>query len=121
MGKDKLSLCELNKDTLVYSQVEEQGPPGKRLSTIIIIKAMKSKSERQFPTLSQNWHPPCSNTRYVCRHTLFYCALRILHFLFFCGNPALSTSIGTICSIHGPVPFGNSCNISNFLLLYLLW
>ena len=121
MGKDKLSLCELNKDTLVYSQVEEQGPPGKPLSTIIIIKAMKSKSERQFPTLRQNWHPPCSNTRYVYRHTLFYCALRILHFLFFCGNPALSKSVGTICSIHGSVPFGNSCNISNFLLLYLLW
>ena len=31
VGRDKLSLHELNKSTLVYSQVEGQGPPGKPL------------------------------------------------------------------------------------------
>ena len=46
VGRDKLSLLELNKGTLVYSQ----SPPGKPLSMIIIIKATKSKSKRQFPT-----------------------------------------------------------------------
>ena len=50
VGRDKLSLQELNKGTLVYSQAEGQGCPGKPLSMIIIIKATKSKSKRQFPT-----------------------------------------------------------------------
>ena len=50
VGRDKLSLHELNKSTLVYSQAEGQGPPGKALSMIIIIKAMESKSKKQFPT-----------------------------------------------------------------------
>ena len=38
VGMDKLSLQELNKGTLVYSQAEGQGPPSKPLSMIIIIK-----------------------------------------------------------------------------------
>ena len=33
-----LSVQELNKGTLVYSQAEGQGPPSKQLSMIIIIK-----------------------------------------------------------------------------------
>ena len=49
MGRDKLSLHKLNKGTLVYSPAE--GPPGKPLS-MIIIKAMKSKSKKEFPTWS---------------------------------------------------------------------
>ena len=38
VGMDKLSLQELSKGTLVYSQAEGQGPPSKPLSMIIIIK-----------------------------------------------------------------------------------
>ena len=34
-----------------------QGPPGKPLSIIIITKATKSKSKKQFPMWSQNWLP----------------------------------------------------------------
>ena len=41
VDKDKLSLHEPNKGTLVYSQQEGQGPPGKPLSMIIIIKQVK--------------------------------------------------------------------------------
>jgi len=40
VGRNKLSLHELNKGTLVYSQAEGQGPPGnKPLSMLIILKA----------------------------------------------------------------------------------
>ena len=39
VGRDELSLQELKKDTSVYSQAEEQGPPGNPLNMIIIIKA----------------------------------------------------------------------------------
>ena len=48
VGRDKLSLQELNKGTVVYIQAEGLGPPGKPLSMIIIIKATKSKSKKQF-------------------------------------------------------------------------
>ena len=44
VGRGKLSLHVLNKGTLVYSQAEEQGPPGKPLSMIIIIKTRQRKS-----------------------------------------------------------------------------
>ena len=44
VGRDKLSLHELNKSTSVYSQAEGQGPPGKLLSMIIIIKTRQRKS-----------------------------------------------------------------------------
>ena len=57
--RDKLSLQELNKSTLVYSRAEGQGPPGKPLS--MITRAMESKSRKQFPTWRQNWLPPCNN------------------------------------------------------------
>ena len=60
VGRDKLSLQELNKGTLVYSQAEGQGCPGKPLSMIIIVKARKSKSKKQFAAWSQNWLPPCN-------------------------------------------------------------
>ena len=43
VGRDKL-FSELNKGTLVYSQAEGQGPPGKPLSMIIIIKASQRNS-----------------------------------------------------------------------------
>ena len=43
-GGDKQSLQELNKGTLVYSQAEGQGPPGKPLSLIIIMKASQRYS-----------------------------------------------------------------------------
>jgi len=58
VGRDKLSLQELNKGTVVYIQAEGLGPPGKPLSMIIITRATKSKSKKQFPTWSQNWLPP---------------------------------------------------------------
>ena len=44
VGRDKLSLQELNKGTLVYSQAERQGPPSKPLSMIIIIKGSQRNS-----------------------------------------------------------------------------
>ena len=60
VGRDKLSLPELKKGTLVYSQAEGQGSPGKLLSMIIITRATKSKSKKQFPMWSQNWLSPCN-------------------------------------------------------------
>ena len=39
VGKDKLSLHELNKGILVHSQAEGQSTPGKPVSMITIIKA----------------------------------------------------------------------------------
>ena len=65
VGRDKPSLLELNKGTSVYSQAEKQGPPGKPLSKIIIIKAVKSKSKKQFPMWSQNWLSPCNIHTYL--------------------------------------------------------
>ena len=59
VGRDKLSLHQLNKDTY-FNQTEGQCAPGKPRSMIIIIKAMKSESRKQFPTWSQNWLPPCN-------------------------------------------------------------
>ena len=44
VGREKLSLREPNKGTLVYSQAEGQGPPGKPLSMIIVIKASQRNS-----------------------------------------------------------------------------
>ena len=44
VGREKLSLLELNKSTLVYSQAEVQVPPGNPLSMIIIIKASQRNS-----------------------------------------------------------------------------
>ena len=43
-GQRKLSLLELNKGTLVYSQTEGQGLLGKPLTMIIIIKASQRNS-----------------------------------------------------------------------------
>ena len=53
VGRDKLSLQELNKGTLVYSQAEKQGPPGKPLSMIIIIKGSQ-KNSFQRKTMQKN-------------------------------------------------------------------
>ena len=44
VGRSKLCLQKLNKGTLVYSQAEGQGPPGKPLSMIIMIKASQRNS-----------------------------------------------------------------------------
>ena len=44
MGRDKLSLCKLSKGTLLYRQAEGQGPSGKPLNMIIIIKANQRNS-----------------------------------------------------------------------------
>ena len=49
-----LNLSQPLKGALVYSQEERQGPPGKPLSMIIIVKAMESKSKTQFQQGSQN-------------------------------------------------------------------
>ena len=59
-----LSVLQLNKGTLVYSQVEGQSPPGKPVSMIMITKAMKSKSKKQFPTWRQSWFPPYNSKRH---------------------------------------------------------
>ena len=63
VGRNKFSLPELNKGTLVYSQGRGQGPPGKPLSTIIVSKVMKSKSKKQFSAWSQNWLSPCNKMK----------------------------------------------------------
>ena len=60
VGKDKLSLHELNKGTLVFSQAERQGPPGKAMEYDY---NNKSKSKKQFPTWNQNWLSPCNTFR----------------------------------------------------------
>ena len=57
VGRDKLSLLELNKGTLVYSQAEGQGPPGKPVCMIVIIKTSQGN---KFPAWRQNWLPPCN-------------------------------------------------------------
>ena len=44
VGRDKLSLQELNKGTLVYSQADRQGSPAKPLSMILIIKGSQRNS-----------------------------------------------------------------------------
>ena len=44
VGRDKLSLQEVNKGTLVYSLADKQGSSGKPLSMIIIIKASQRNS-----------------------------------------------------------------------------
>ena len=44
VGRNKLSIQELSKGTLVYSQADRQGSPGKPLSMIIIIKASQRNS-----------------------------------------------------------------------------
>ena len=44
VGSEKLSLHELNKGILAYSQAEVQVPPGNPLSMIIIIKASQRNS-----------------------------------------------------------------------------
>ena len=46
-GQGQTPLLERNKGTLVYSQAEKQGPPGKLLSMIIIIKASQRNSFQQ--------------------------------------------------------------------------
>ena len=44
VGRDRLPLQELNKGTLFHSHAEGQGPPGKPLTMIIIIKASQRNS-----------------------------------------------------------------------------
>ena len=44
VGRDKLSLHKLNKSTLVHSQAEGQGTPGKPVSMMTIIKASQRNS-----------------------------------------------------------------------------
>ena len=44
VGRDKLSLQELNKGTLIYSPEEEQDPLGEPLSMTIILKASQRNS-----------------------------------------------------------------------------
>ena len=48
VGGDKLSLHELYKGILVYSQAEGQGPPGKPLFMIIITKQWKTSQGNHF-------------------------------------------------------------------------
>ena len=60
VGRDKLSLPELKKGTLVYSQAEGQSPPGKSLSMNTITRALKSKSKKWFPAWSQSWLLPAT-------------------------------------------------------------
>lgn len=63
VSRNKFSLPELNKGTLVYSQERGQGPPGRPLSIIIVSKVMKSKSKKQFSTWSENWLSPCNKMK----------------------------------------------------------
>ena len=65
VGRDKLSLYELNKGTLVYSQAEGQGP----LRQVIKYDCNNRSNEKQVkeivPTWSQNWFPPCSSNMHL--------------------------------------------------------
>ena len=64
---EKVSLCELNKSTWIYSQAERQGPPGKPLNMIIIIKARQRNSLQHgvridFHPATCPWDSPGKNT-----------------------------------------------------------
>ena len=108
MGRDKLSLYELNKGTLICSQAEWQGPPGKPLSMIIITKTMESKSKKRFPTWSQNWLSPCNTLIKVIQATtrarlslsLWVCACvypRILYSFFPTNKYSICFTTSRLC------------------------
>ena len=91
VGKDKLSSYELNKGTSVYRQAQGRVLWGKLLS-MITTRATKSKSKKQFPTLNQNWLPPC-NTSTIMKTTLPG------YFNFFQGKLEISTVIWSLPSL----------------------
>ena len=61
MGRDRLSVYELNKGIVVYSQAEGQSP----LKQAIMDHYNKSdeKQAKQFPTWSQNWLLLCNTEK----------------------------------------------------------
>ena len=61
VGRDKPSLPELNKDSLVYSQAEWAGSSRQDSKYNYNNKSKKSKSKKQFPTGSQNQLPFCNH------------------------------------------------------------
>ena len=61
VGRDKPSLQELNKGTLVYSQAEWAGSSRQDCKCNYNNKSKKSKSKKQFPTWSQNRLPSCNH------------------------------------------------------------
>ena len=62
MGKVRLSLSELNKDTLVYSQAEGQSPLKQAIMDHYNNKS-DEKQAKQFPTWSQNWLLLCNTEK----------------------------------------------------------
>ena len=63
VGRNKLSLHELNKGTLVYSQAEGLG--SSRRQAIEYAYNNKSKSKKQSPSWSQTWLLPCNRATWV--------------------------------------------------------
>ena len=63
MGKVRLSLSELNKDTLIYSQAEGQNPLKQAIMDHYNNKS-DEKQAKQFPTWSQNWLLLCNTEKF---------------------------------------------------------
>ena len=58
LSRDKLSLYELNKGTLVCSETEGQGPLREAIKCDYNNKSNEKKVKETIPTWSQNWLPP---------------------------------------------------------------
>ena len=57
VGRDKLSLFELNKGTLVYNQAERHGPLRQAIKYDYNNKSNKKQVKETVPAWSQNWLP----------------------------------------------------------------
>ena len=66
VGRDKLSLHELNKGTLQSGR--RSGSSRQATEYDLITRATKSKTKKQFSTWIQNWLPPWNIWRHSCYH-----------------------------------------------------
>ena len=60
LSRDKLSLYELNKGTLVYSETEGQGPLREAIKYDYNNNSNEKKVTETVPTWSQNWLSSCN-------------------------------------------------------------
>ena len=82
VGRDKLSLHELNKGTLVYSQAEAQGPPGKPWSVNnnkpwSIDYNNKSKKKSKSTKVSNMESELASSLQHFCSSFLIKCDFEV--------------------------------------------
>ena len=60
LSRDKVSLYELNRGTLVYSETEGQSSLREAIKYDYNNKRNEKKVKETVPTWSQNWPPPCN-------------------------------------------------------------